>query len=716
MITVPAAGGLTRRATVRWGGRLLLAARLGWIALAMLVIGLYIAGLPSVWSALHHLCRPEPADCSAGLLDPARAEALRRLGIAKDLYIAGFLALDVLFGAAFFGIAALIFRRASDEPMALFGAAFLLLFGAAYPGNLDNIASYHSSLRLLTASIYYGGVISLPFFFYLFPDGRFVPRWSWLLGLLWSAILIGPSFFPDSALGWARMPLIIYATLLGGGMISIVATQVYRYRKVSDPVARQQTKWVVYGVVVALLGFILIDGGRHVLPPAAMENLLVFSAVQTGYFVLISMIPIALGAAILRFRLWDIDALIGSTLVYGALTISVIALYALVVGALGAMLQARGSFLVALPATALIAVLFQPLRERLQLAVNRMIYGDRHDPYGVLSRLGQRLEMALAPEAVLPAIVESVCQALKLPYAAITLCGEDGPATVAAHGDPVAGPLVLPLVYQQEAVGQLLLAPRAQGEGFGAADRRLLADLARQAGVAAHAVQLTAALQRSRERLVSAREEERRQLRRDLHDGLGPTLASLGLKLAVARRLLPPESAADPVLQEVRDDLRLATADIRRLVYGLRPPALDELGLLGAIRENVASYNDHRGGDEERQGQQIAEPPHIRVEAPDRLPVLPAAVEVAAYRIVQEALTNVTRHAGASNCVVRLSLAAWLLIEVVDDGAGIDPAHHRGVGLHSMRERAEELGGSCRVEPGPAGGTRVLARLPVSAE
>jgi len=166
-------------------------------------------------------------------------------------------------------------------------------------------------------------------------------------------------------------------------------------------------------------------------------------------------------------------------------------------------------------------VLVQPLRQRLQRGVNRLLYGERDEPYAVLSRLGRRLEGTLAPDAVLPAIVETVAGALKLPYAAIALREGECLAVVAAFGQPVGDPLRLPLVYRHEAVGELLLAPRAPGEPFSPADRRLLDDLARQAGVAAHAVRLTADLQRSRERLVTLREEERRRLRRDPHDGLG---------------------------------------------------------------------------------------------------------------------------------------------------------------------------------------------------
>lgn len=219
---------------------------------------------------------------------------------------------------------------------------------------------------------------------------------------------------------------------------------------------------------------------------------------------------------------------------------------------------------------------------------------------------------------------------------------------------------MLPLTYQREPEGQLVLAPRSPDETFSSPDKRLLDDLARQAGVVAHAVRLTADLQRSRERLVTTREEERRGLRRDLHDGVGPQLAALTLRLETARNRLAHDPETRDLLADLSQRARNAVADIRRSVYALRPPALDELGLVSALRETAAQYG-HSGLS-------------ISVDAPESLPLLPAAVEVAAYRIAQEAATNVARHAGARNCAVRVSLdgeAEVMRLEVVDDGRGI---------------------------------------------
>ena len=220
-----------------------------------------------------------------------------------------------------------------------------------------------------------------------------------------------------------------------------------------------------------------------------------------------------------------------------------------------------------------------------------------------------------------------------------------------------------------------------------------------------HAVRLTADLQRSREHLVATREEERRRLRRDLHDGLGAQLAGLNVQAGTLRRLIPRDTAAaDELVVELREELRSAIADIRRLVYDLRPPALDDLGLVESLRQLA-----------ERCGSQD-EPLRVLVEAPEDLPNLPAAVEVAVYRITQEALTNVARHAQARSCAVRLAANDDVALEIMDDGVGIPAQRSAGVGLSSMHERASELGGSCVVKPAPKGGTQVLVRLPVPKE
>jgi signal transduction histidine kinase len=548
------------------------------------------------------------------------------------------------------------------------------------------------------------GFISVPLIPLLFPDGRPPsPHWRplvWLAAGVIVAATVSFALMPgpleeypsvenplgiEGAKGANEALLFAAVPTLGFTLLAGIASLVVRYRR-SQGVERQQLKWFTYAAALAPLGLV----GNTLFPDLAW----LIGGVS------VSLIPLAIGIAILRYRLYDIDLVINRTLVYGALTACVVGLYVLVVGYLGVLFHTDDNLLISLIAAGLVAVLFAPLRDRMQRGVNRLMYGERDDPYAVISRLGERLEATLAPEAALQTIVETVAGALKLPYAAVTLKQGGEFVRAAEHGTPPEEPVVLPLTYQGEPVGQLILTLRSPGETFSSSDKRLLEDLARQAGVAVHTVRLTAELQHSREQLVTAREEERRRLRRDLHDGLGPRLAAQTLKVGSARFLYPRNpAAADGLLSDLETDMEATIAEVRRLVYGLRPPALDEFGLAGAIREAATQYES---GDF-----------RVSVKTPERLPPLPAAVEVAAYRIATEALTNVVRHAHAKDCVVRLSLEDGLVLEVIDDGVGVPVDRTPSVGLTSMRERAEEIGGECTVKGSPVGGTHVLTRLPL---
>src|SRR6266699_1395839 len=339
---------------------------------------------------------------------------------------------------------------------------------------------------LATLVIGVGGYCGLSLFFSLFPTGRPVPRWAWMLVFLWLVQIFPWAIPPDSPYNIRNWPPLLFACeqlVLWGTLMSV---QIYRYRLVSDHVQRQQSKWLIFGFALALLVYIPYAGLPGLFPALAAPDspyLLFYATVQELFLVFI---PLSIGMAILRYRLWDIDLIINRTLVYGTLTLSVIGLYVLVVVGLGTLIQVQGNVLLSLLATGLIAVLFQPLRLRLQRAVNRLTYGERDDPYAVLARLGRRLEATLLPEKVLPTIVETIAQALKLPYVAIallpeeqiftgtdartsgamTIAGAQVPDIVASFGQPTPDPLRVPLVYQAETIGYLLLAARA-GDTFG---------------------------------------------------------------------------------------------------------------------------------------------------------------------------------------------------------------------------------------------------------
>ena len=515
------------------------------------------------------------------------------------------------------------------------------------------------------------------------------------------------------------------ALLLASSLAALISLILRLRRARGDE--RQQLMWFLYAAVpaVAVLPAVMLESIVFRFTTDLLLNTTYVPSPWVSFFenvyyaslIALLVLPLFTYIAILRHGLYDIDRLVNRTLVYGTLTACIAGIYVLMVGGIGAVFEARGNLGISLLAAVLVAVLFQPLRSRLQRGVNRLMYGERDDPYAVTSRLGRRLEATLAPEAVLPTIAETIAQALKLPYAAILLKENEGFRTAAAYGSPAGESDAWPLVYQREEIGRLVIAPRAPGEEFSAADRRLLEDLARQAEVAVHAVRLTTDLQRSREQLVAGREEERRRLRRDLHDGLGPTLASLALRLDAARRLVrrKPEDA-EALLSRLKDQTQDTVGDVRRLVYGLRPPALDDLGLLAAVGQQAAGHgfvaHDGSPTDEAIEKGRVV----FALEASEDLLPLPAAVEVAAYRIIQEAMTNVARHARARTCRVRLSfdqIGSILELETTDDGVGMPEDRRAGVGLSSMRERVEELGGALVVEPGSEGGTRVLARLPV---
>ncbi len=665
----------------------------------MLSVGLLIASVPSRYERQGSPCTGG-GECAVGQLAPQELSTLADLRLSLGAYAAYQVALQVVFSAVFLAVAALIFWRRSDDRMALFASLVLLVATPAISmhGLEDRHPVWEAAVRSFTFLFWSS---FLPFLF-LFPDGRFVPRWTRRVAVFVIALQVPQSFFPGSLLSTENWPAPLHGMLALGLWGTALFAQVYRYHRVSGSVARQQTKWLVFGFVAAFLlsvGFLLVEAA---FPPFARSGAPYEIVSATASVFVWSILPLAIGVAILRYRLWDIDPIINRTLVYGALTACVVGLYVLVVGYLGAVFRVDNNLAISLVATGVVAVLFQPLRERLQRSVDRLMYGERNDPYGALSRLGEQLEATLEPEAVLPTVVRTVREALRLPYAAMALREGKERVVAAESGSPPGDPLRLPLAYQGEEIGELILAPRAPGEGFSSADRRLLDDLARQAGIAAHAVRLTADLQRSRERLVATREEERRRIRRDLHDGLGPMLGSLTLKLGVADDLVEENpAAAHALLRGLKEQSQRAVADIRRLVYALRPPALDDPGLIGAIRETAAQLG--------------ADGLNVSVDAPCSLPDLPAAAEVAAYRIAQEALTNVARHAAARECVVRLVLEGAgevLRLEIRDDGLGLPPGRGRGVGLTSMVERAAELGGRCVVESAPEGGTRVRAALP----
>lgn len=598
-------------------------------------------------------------------------------------------------------LSVVLFRHKFSNPAVAAVSFYLLIYGIVMAGPMEawglywvghfDFAIYAQSFMTATPTVA---------LLVLFPNGEFIPRWSrWvLIGSIPFVFLVfilpispGSSLDP---LGWGIMAM-VWVCILGLGFYA----QAHRFRHVSNKIERQQTKWVLFGFAL-WFAYLLVSSIPYyylVSLPAGAQQPWWSPLSELTWWLSLNIVPITLAIAITRSRLWNIDVVINRALVYGILTIATMLLYIFVVGALGNLLNLGNSSFIAFLTTGLIAVLFQPLRERLQRWINRMMYGERDDPVSVLSRLGSHIERTGSPEDALASIVETVARALKLPYVAIKL-GE-GTLTVVSYGLERPDTLRLPLTYQSETSGYLVVAPRATGEAFSASDWQLLETITHQAGAAAHAARLTNDLRLSRQRLITTREEERRRLRRDLHDGLGPTLASLTLKIDAIRNLMSSDPGkAGQLLDELKTQTQGTIQDIRSLVYELRPPALDDLGLIGALNSFIDKQKDQRT--------------KISLSAPKPMPQLPAAIEVAVYRIVIEGLSNVLRHADASSAEAIIALKdEHLVVEVHDNGVGIPDDYSAGVGLASMQERAEELGGTFEIlnlKPG----FHICARLP----
>jgi signal transduction histidine kinase len=670
----------------------------GWCVLLAGALLLAVLATPLVFMSFQTVC-PEIVCEVLPRPNAATIELLGRANISLPAYASVMVAVEWVSMLIWCGLGALLIWARPQDIVAL-----LLAYSGIVAGNkafVDALGRARPELAVLAEVGVLISTVTLPLLLALFPDGRWVPRWApWLvalpLGYSLAARVAGPA--GSGVVQALEIPLTILP------LVALVVAQAYRYRVLSTNVQRQQTKWVLTGLG-AYVAFMAV-GSLLLSSPDAAPYQLVFVVLCYGVF---AFLGVAMTCAVLRYRLFAIDSILHRSLVYGLLTLLVVGLYATIVVGVGALLQAQDQLPVSLFATVIVAILFTPLRDRLQRGVNRLLYGDRDDPYQVLTRLGQQVEASLAPGDILPTIASTMTDALRLPYVGITLAGQSRPAAEA--GTRTSRVEHIPLTFQQERVGDLILTPRDPDDGFTPAEQRLLRDLARQISVAAHGVRVMADLQRSREQLVLTREEERRRLRRDLHDGLGAQLAALALQAGALRHTVTKDAVqADVQAGELQAELRAAVGDIRRLVHGLRPPALDELGLVPALRQRVARFGSEASAIRNEAALVVS------LDAPEDLPSLSAALEVAIYRIVDEALVNVARHANARHAWVRVGAVApgRIQVSIADDGGGISPERGAGVGLLSMRERAEELGARFAIGPNRDGqGTLVTVDFPL---
>ncbi|MBA2894110.1 sensor histidine kinase [Nonomuraea soli] len=467
----------------------------------------------------------------------------------------------------------------------------------------------------------------------------------------------GLPWLVETHIGWVMVPLYSLAVL----------SLAFRYRAAGREV-RGRIVWFV-GTMAAYMAFWV---ARVVFADDSGDVVLV--AIQ---LLLLAGAPISIVASVVRHGFYGIRVALNRTLVYVALAALLAGAYTIMIWA-GDRLAGGYGPVAGLAATLAVGAVSHPLRVRLEGMVDRA-FGVERDPYRAADRLSRTSQQAESP-------AEALASAIRLLRWSTNARGVAVEAGEERYSDGRLGarPRSLPLSWQGESAGTLLVSG---GVGTG---REQLTVMAKHLAELAHAVRLAEDLRRSRERIRATRDQERRRLARELHDGLGPALTGVVMMLDAARR------APDPALLErTQDELRATVVSVRSLVAGLRPPVLDDLGLECALRE-------------------AADVPGVEVDLVVSAGELPPEVELAAYRIVLEALTNVRRHAGATRAVVRLSGEDGVLrVRVDDDGAGLPSSAVPGVGLTSMLERATEVGGSCAVEPRPGGGTSVEARLPL---
>jgi signal transduction histidine kinase len=475
---------------------------------------------------------------------------------------------------------------------------------------------------------------------------------------------------------------------------------------------QRQIKWVAYAGTFAAVGWLLSyldEVPRSVLSAGVAEPIEEWSDLVWTFGVTV-LVPVALAFAVLRYRLYEIDRMVNRTVLVGGLAVFITGVYVTVVVGVGSAVG-HGPLL-SLVATAIAAVGFAPMRSRLQLLANRLVYGPRATPYEVLTNFAERLGAAYADDGVLSLMARLVGEGLGADRSQVWLRVGPTLRLAAAWPSPPAGPVILALSGEElpdrlwgghvlsvrdrdELLGALEVS-KAVGDRLSPDECRLLEDLARQAALILRTLRLIEELRTSRERIVSAHDEERRRLERDLHDGAQQRLATALVAMSMLREDLErdrPESA-DRALGEAYQQLTQGLAELRDLARGIHPAIVSDSGLAAAVESLIEVAPVKVALDLQVTGR------------------LPAAVETTGYFMVSEALANVTKHAGAASARVTIGVQQGrLLLEVADDGVGgADPA--RGSGLRGLEDRLAALGGCLRIESPPLGGTRLLAELP----
>jgi signal transduction histidine kinase len=496
--------------------------------------------------------------------------------------------------------------------------------------------------------------------------------------------------------------LTFFIGMFGFLLLSIVSVGL-RFRR-ADPELRLQLKWF------ALAGSLLVatEVGANVFIPAGSWPP---PAVGLAELIAAGAVAVAIAIAILRHRLFDIDLVISRTVAYSALAGVITAFYIAVVAGVGGLLAAgsESRLVLAVVATAFVAVAFQPLRTRLERLANRLVYGVRAVPYEVLADFTSRLDGEQSSLQLLPVMARMLAQGTGSDAATVWL-HENGRDVAAGsfpeHQDVAPDTATRSILLQHAgAILGLLTVVRRSGEALSPTEERLMDGLASQAGLVLHSAGLQDELSRrmielrqSRHRLVAAQDEARRRLERDLHDGAQQNLVSLRMKLGLAASLAHDKpGSVEPLLQEMQSELGDALESLRNLARGVYPPLLEAEGLRAALRARARQV-----------------PISIDVQCgPERYP---RELEGAVYFCCSEALQNLSKHSRAT----RGSLRVWceerrLCFEVGDNGRGLDAAGARsGSGLQNIRDRLDVLGGSADVNSAPGSGARVTGWVPLS--
>lgn len=558
-----------------------------------------------------------------------------------------------------------------------------------------------------------------------FDSAAWLVQWAWWPPLVLLTVLL--VLFPDSP-GRGRRVLLARGVAVSGalGTVSLAASAAFAPRSLvtsASAVPTEGRPWLAVALAALLLTVIgagaaltsLVARARRappdrraafacLVPGAAMVPVGVVldtAGVPFAMPVALLAVPVGIGVAVVEAHWSDLDVTVNRGWVSRGWNLLIWLVVLAVVVASAALLEGMKAPLLAVTVAAVVLA-GEPLRRRASRAADRWLHGHRDDPLGLLRSLGQRMESAPDPRAVLDEVVAAVPASLKVPYAALALdLGEGTLEVVADHGRLLVHPIVFSLQSGQNTLGELRVSPRRAGEPFTAAELSVLEQIARQSAFVAQSYALTIELQRARQHLVTSREEERRRLRNDLHDGLGPTLAGARLQLAaVAARTPELDSRSRERLRIIAEDLTGASQSVRELIEGLRPAALDA-GLSTALAETLPSLVPHLVVTVDTQA---FRPPGG----------LPAAVEVAAYRIASEAVLNAGKHAATATTVtIRLILSPeQLTLVVADDGLGGAVPSLQGVGMRSLATRAGELGGTLEVHSDRRG-TVITAELPL---